>query len=275
MNKQKPRENAPILRYEITIDEDENEGIQMVSLVKDPAIELKGKYFSKDGKNFKNHSFKAIPEKQIVVGYAMIPDKDIIRMDDDGIPYYVYFSADTIKKMAYKFNKENSNKDINVDHGDQLVPGFIQSNWITESIQYDKMRVYGFTPLLNGWAVEMKIEDKKFWETAVKEEGRYSFSIEGMMGQRLTDRLFEYIDISDHLNSVIDNMKINDLYDMFISIDDIPVHPNCRCEADEYIWVCQPDACDECLEAQQEYNLYNSQGDFQMAMAIFKKHSGK
>ena len=273
MKKQKPRENAPILRYEITIDEDDDQGINFVSLVKDPATEHLGKYFSKDGVEVKQFQFKAIPEKQIVVGYAMVPDKDIIRLDDDGIPYYVFFSADTIKQMAYKFNKENTNKDINVDHGDQLVPGFIQSNWITEDKQYDKMRVYGFTPVMGGWAVEMKIEDKDFWQTAVKEEGRYSFSIEGMMGQKLTDRLFN--SVKPDYEKAIDSMSITDLYHLYISIDDIPMHPNCRCEADEYIWVCQPDACDECLEAQSEYNSYTTQGDFEMAMAIFRKHSGK
>lgn len=270
MKKDKIRmEDLPV--YEITFEDDGNQGIRMVSLVKDPAIELKGMYFSADDlEKEKEFQFKSIPDKQIVVGYAMLPNKKILRKDKNDNPYFVVFSAETILKMANKFNKENSNKDINVDHSDAMVPGFIQANWITENAQYDKMKMYGFSPYVGGWAVEMKIEDAKFWETAVKEEGRYSFSIEGLMGQEPMDMEKDFC-----IDEVIDSLSDNELYELFISIDDIPVHPNCRCEIDMDLWVIMPDACDDCRDAQAEFNAASISGDMDFAMQIFKKHRGE
>ena len=270
MKKKQPRwEDLPV--YEITFEDDGNQGIRMVSLVKDPAIELKGMYFSEtDLKKEYNYQFKSIPDKQIVVGYAMLPNKKILRKDKNDNPYFVVFSADTIRQMSNKFNKENSNKDINVDHRDTMVPGFIQANWITENTQYDKMKMYGFEPYIGGWAVEMKIEDTKFWETAVKKEGRYSFSIEGLMGQEP----MEYNDINN-INDLIDSLTEAELFEMFISIDDIPVHPNCRCDIDNDLWIIMSDACDECRDAQKEFNSAVRSGDMDFAMTIYKKHRGE
>lgn len=265
MNKKKQvvRDMTELPVYEITFEDDGTQGIRMVSLVKDPAIEIKGMYFS--AQELKDFEFKTFKDKQIVVGPAMVPNKKILRKDDNDNPYFVVFSAETIRQMSNKFNKENSNKDINVDHSDKMVPGFIQANWIIENTAYDKSRYYGYNNLpVDTWFVEMKIEDSKFWETEVKDGGKYSFSIEGMMGQEPLS-----------MSSVIDSMSLNELYQLFISLDDIPIHPNCRCEADEYIWVCQPDACDECLDAQKEYNDSTASGDYEMAMAIFNKHTGK
>ena len=46
--KQMPRDMTQLPVYEITIEEDGNQGIRLVSLVKDPAIEVKGMFFSKE-----------------------------------------------------------------------------------------------------------------------------------------------------------------------------------------------------------------------------------
>ena len=85
--KEQPR-YKDLPRYEITFEDDGIQGIKKVSLVKDPATEEKGKYFSKQV--ISEYQFKVIPEKQIVVGYAMVPDKDILRKTDGGDFYYVY-----------------------------------------------------------------------------------------------------------------------------------------------------------------------------------------
>ena len=287
MKKQPRWEDLPV--YEITFEEDGNQGICMVSLVKDPAIELKGMYFSKEQmEKEKQFQFKALPDKKIIVGYAMLPNKKILRKDKNDNPYFVVFSPETIRRMSNKFNKENSNKDINVDHSDRMVPGFIQANWITENAQYDKMRMYGFTPQLDGWALEMFIEDEHFWETAVKEEGRYSFSIEGMMGQEIIEH---QMSMESNINDIIDSMSVYDLFEIYnnfnkkkkvitgnnddndddedinaivsgkgdksrtvIDTDEIPVHPNCRCEIDNNLWLVMPDCCDECSDLQTQFN---------------------
>lgn len=176
-------EDLPI--FEITCDDDGTQGIRLVSLVKDPAIEVKGMYFNKE--EAKDYAFKSVEDKQIVVGPAMIPNKKILRKDEDGNMYWVYFTPETIKQMVAKFNSENNNKSINVDHSNKMVNGFILSNWIVEDPTYDKSRYYGFNLPVGSWFIEVKIDDKEFWLNEIKDLGKYGFSIEGLMGQKLVE----------------------------------------------------------------------------------------
>jgi hypothetical protein len=155
----------------------------MISLVADPAISVMGMYFSSDIE--KEYRFKAVKEQQIIVGPAMIADKKILRKDNNDNYYYVYFTKETIKKMVEKFLKDNNNRSLNIDHSNQMVPGFIQGAWIVEDPTYDKSRYYGFNLPVGTFFIEVKIDDTEFWLNEVKDEGRYGFSIEGLMGQKL------------------------------------------------------------------------------------------
>lgn len=196
-------EDLPI--FEIVIDEDDNQGIRMVSLVSEPAIETKGMYFSNSIE--KNFAFKSISEKQMVVGPAIIPNKKIIRKNDDGSLYYVYFTTDTIKKMVDKFLKDNNNRRLNVEHTNERVDGFIQSNWIVEDPIYDKSKFYGFDLPKGSWFIEVKIEDTDFWENQIKKDGKYGFSIEGLMGQKLV----ELSKVSFDFDGTLSQEKIQDI----------------------------------------------------------------
>lgn len=164
--------------FEITFDDDGKQGIRFVSLVQDPAIEVKGMYFSSDVKEF---SFKEVEEQHKVVGPGMIPGRKIFRKDGD-YEYFVVFSQETIRRMAQKFNKENNNKSINVDHSNRLVNAYIEQNWIVEDQTYDKSKMYGYNLPIGSWFIEVKVEDEDFWNEEVKDMGKYSFSIEGLMG---------------------------------------------------------------------------------------------
>jgi len=183
MNKNIRMEDLPV--YSIEVDDEGNQGIRMISLVADPAISVMGMYFSSDIEE--EYRFKSVKDQQIIVGPAMIPDKKIFRKDNNDNYYYVYFTKDTIKKMVGKFVKENNNKSLNIDHSNKMVPGFIQSSWIVEDPTYDKSRYYGFNLPIGSYFIEVKIDDTEFWLNEVKEEGRYGFSVEGLMGQKLVE----------------------------------------------------------------------------------------
>lgn len=285
MKEKQPRwQDLP--RYRITFDEDGNQGVNMVSLVKDPATELKGMMFSADElKKELQFQFKSIPDQQIIVGYAMVPNKDILRKDKNGNPYLVFFDKETVLGMASKFNRENSNKSINVDHGDRMAPAYIRENWITENEQYDKMKMYGFQTYMFGWAMVMKIEDKQFWEDDVKNAGRYSFSIEGLMDQEPVDMQYQkqyFNNISKYTPEFFDTLTERELRELWfeVSIDDIPVHPNCQCEIDgvgeELYWMITGDnTCDECRDLQEQFNSLASDGNIELAKQIFEKHTGR
>jgi hypothetical protein len=270
MPKNKNIRTYDIPRYEVVFDEEINDGIIYISLVKDPAIMVEGMCFSKETNTDELFLFKSIPEQQIVVGYNMIPDIDIRRMDENKNPYFIRFNKKEIRLLADAYNKNNQMTDIDMDHSGELVPGFIRSNWIVEDEKYDKCKIYGFEPIVGAHFVEMKIEDKKFWENEVKGENRRSFSIQVKFDKQLIQK-------KDNYSEFFESMTEEELKELsfYVSILDIPVHPNCKCEADRYLWVCQPNACKVCRKMQQDYNRHTLSEDFDTAKMIFEKHTGR
>jgi hypothetical protein len=172
--------NPDLPVYEIYVDEEDQSGINFISLVKSPATESIGYAFNEQS-NYT--SFKKIDEQKIF-GYFMVPDKLIFRSDKKNGDYYVKFSKDTIKNMMMKFNKYNNNKSLNINHTNDMAPGFISENWICESEFYDKSKLFGYDPIVGGWCGIVKIEDSKFWKDKVRGEDLYSFSVEGLMNQK-------------------------------------------------------------------------------------------
>lgn len=194
--------------YEIIVEDGDETGISLISLVEDPAIVMKGMTFNEE-KSFL--SFKeADGEKQIIVGPALIPGMRIYREDDKFGEYYVVFSKETIEKMVEKFNKYGSNRKINVDHSNQMVDAFIMEDWIVEDEVYDKSRKYGIEVPVGTYMIMVKIEDKNFWNTEVKGNSKFGFSIEGLLGQQLVSLSREY---------TIDDLTEKDLLQLFTEME--------------------------------------------------------
>jgi hypothetical protein len=118
-------------------------------------------------------------EKHIVLGPAMIPDQKIFRKDNDGNPYYVYFSPETIRLIAEKYmrNKYTDNNDTMHD-GKAIKDIHVMESWIKEDSQ-DKSNKYGFENLPIGtWFVSMKVNNPNIWEE-VKQGKLNGFSVSG------------------------------------------------------------------------------------------------
>ncbi len=158
--------------YKIEIDEnDELSGVDFISLVDEPAIELNWLKFNKQHKI----KFKADKDKRIVTGPFLIPDKKIYREDDKMGKYYTYFTKDVILKIAKKFNKNNFNKNINFMHGDNSVNGFIFENFITDK---SKNIDLGYELPEGSWVGSVHIEDEEFWNNFIKTGELNGFSVE-------------------------------------------------------------------------------------------------
>ena len=211
--------------YEIMIDDDDETGIRYLSIVQDPAIETKGMFFNED--KVKEFRFFTNKEQQKIVGPALIPYKKIYRADEDG-EYFVMFTPETIEKMVAKFNSSGNNRRLNFNHSDTMVKGYIEQNWIVESEMYDKSKVYGYEIPKGSWFVVIKIEDEKFWNEYVKEDGFYSFSIEGIMGQRL-------VSMSSHMDFYIDSLSDNEIMDLY---QEFVIEPKSGESEDEFIGRC-------------------------------------
>lgn len=128
--------------------------------------------------NFKQQFFFN-EDQRIVVGAVMIPDLKILRMDENGDPFYVYFSKHTIKKMAEKFMKDMNlhNTDINHD-GNVNQTNTLLESWISESILHDKAYKYGFQLPVGTWYVSYKINDDDTWNK-IKSGELKGFSLAG------------------------------------------------------------------------------------------------
>ena len=75
-------------------DKDQDNALDMISFVSAPAIEKDFMHFKEEKEKFE---FKSDEEKRIVTGAAMIPNQEIIRMDAEDKPYFVYFTEETIE----------------------------------------------------------------------------------------------------------------------------------------------------------------------------------
>lgn len=129
-------------------------------------------------------TFALNDDQQMVVGPLMIPDKLIMRLDENREPFYVYFSEDTIKEIAQKVMKNKLIDKLNIEHNpDKPVEGYMVSTWLIEDPEKDKQRVYGFNLPKGSWMGQYKIEDKEVWKM-VKEGVIKGFSIEGFFSDK-------------------------------------------------------------------------------------------
>jgi hypothetical protein len=130
-------------------------------------------------KDMSKQKFQTDDEKKMVVGPAMIPDLKIFRRDPFGNPYYVFFSADTIKLIAEKYmrNKYIDNNDEN-HNGKAVEDVYVVESWIKEDKE-DKGNKYGYGNLPVGtWFVSMKVRNDEVWQK-VKNGELKGFSVSG------------------------------------------------------------------------------------------------
>ena len=157
---------------ELVIDDDE--GVEFVSIVDDPAIESDFLAFKKEDFKFKIQN----KEKRIVSGYFMIADLPMMRMRNDTV-FYCVFRRHTIEKIVNKFMKEGLTNQTNLMH-DSTAEGV----YIIESLIVDSERGVAapesFEKVPNGsWWGSMRVESDLVWEQVKSGEFR-GFSVEGI-----------------------------------------------------------------------------------------------
>ena len=162
---------------ELVID-DSNEAIAIdaISLVTSPAIETDFVYFNKEN----NLTLAKIDEeKRMLVSPALIPYKQIYRYNaDTDKHYYVYFTADTVRKSAEAFIKHHNTNNATVQHEYKVTGVSVIESWISESETKDKSNLYGYELPKGTWFVSMRIENDEVWEQ-IKSGELKGLSIEG------------------------------------------------------------------------------------------------
>lgn len=194
-------------KVKFDIDEtDSLQGVKVISLVDEPAIESNFVFFKKE----KSKAFielKGEKYKQIVAGLALIPDKEILRYTKDDQPFVGYFTKEAIEKIRDKFSKERLTDRVNVDHSsDNYIDAYLLDNYIIESEQQlEHVKNLGIDQAVIGsWFVSYKIEDKEIFEKVVSGELN-GFSVEIFLQQ--------FLKVENNISGFKNNMlkKLQDL----------------------------------------------------------------
>ena len=172
--------------YKVIVNEDlgDNSGVNFISLVEDPAIGVykKKATFVALNKNKSHYTFNK--DKQIVSGPFLIPDLLIYRVDE-GEEFNIVFSKEEIEKIVKKYNRTGKSNNINLEHSNTIVNGYVFENWIIEDSLNDKSNKYGFELPEGTWFGSIQIEDEKFWNEVVKTGDVLGFSVEAILGTEL------------------------------------------------------------------------------------------
>ena len=175
-------------------DKDQDNALDMISFVSAPAIEKDFMHFKEQKEKFQ---FKSDEEKRIVTGAAMIPNQEIIRMDAENKPYFVYFTEETIEKAQEVFAKYGKTKSTNFEHKTGMRDVTVVESWIVTDPTNDKSNALGFKDIPKGsWMVSYKVDNDDLW-AKVKAGEVKGFSIEGVFSKNIIEMSKEVKNDSD------------------------------------------------------------------------------
>jgi len=188
---------------ELVIDEkDEMSGIDAVSVVSSPAIEENFIALGKHEVELK----KIDEEKRILMGAALIPNKQIYRVNEKKEEYYIFFSEQTVKKASELFLMRSNQNNATYEHKDKLEGLSVVESWIIDDEKSDKSRLYGFDLPVGTWMISMKVNNDEVWKD-VKEGKVKGFSIEGFFADKYEMSLKDTISEPQTEDELIEKIK--------------------------------------------------------------------
>jgi|TARA_R110000772_G_scaffold93162_1_gene190372 hypothetical protein len=193
---------------ELILDEEQEEsGIEAISIVESPAIES-------DFVALKAEEIKLAEvdtDKRILLGALLIPNKPIYRTGDEG-DYYIFFSKDTIVKASQMYLKNGYQNNSTLEHEKALNGLTLVESWIVEDEVQDKSRKYGLDVPVGTWMGAVKVNNEKIWQEYVKTSKVKGFSIEGYFADKM-ERPKE--DIKEDLSE--DDIILNEIKNILTS----------------------------------------------------------
>ena len=167
--------NIPV--FAVNVD-DPGCSISTMSLVDDPAMSIDMVCFSKEQKM--NFSIQDESQHNILTCLVRV-DFPILRLTEDGNPYYIVFNKDTAKVLCQRLMTDGMQQNISVDHNGKLIQGIhLQEVFIKDSSL--GISPVGFEDAADGSLMGVyHIEDEALWNDCI--EGRFKgISIESLLG---------------------------------------------------------------------------------------------
>jgi hypothetical protein len=185
--------------YELVIEDENIDGCFAISLVEEPAIESNFVFFDKE----KVHFAAVNDEKRLLMGPILIPDKQILRIDGEGMPYHVFFKPETIKRLSEMYLEKKYTDKSTLEHDKKITGVNLVESWIVESRTKDKSAMYGLSVPVGTWMGTFKVNNDDIWENYVKTGEVKGFSIEGLFGHNLVAATKE----KDYLDKEISDLN--------------------------------------------------------------------
>ena len=189
--------------YYIDINDEDETGLDAISLVQHPAIEVDFLCFNEDTKKI---DFSADEDKHILTAVALRADHPIYRRNGD-YEYWIVFTKDVIRKLVTKYAKNNLFNSVNIEHNDY---SFVKSAYMIESYIVDKARGIvpnEFSDIEDGsWIVSYYIDDESLWNVLKNTDTLNGLSVQGLF------KLVEKQDFASHedpIESLIDELLEN------------------------------------------------------------------
>jgi hypothetical protein len=165
--------------YELLIQDDGDE-VFAISLVESPAIESNFVFFDKEEIMFAATN----NEQRMLIGPILIPEKKILRIDGEGNPYHVFFSKETVQKLAQNYLMKKYNSNSTLEHESKLKGVHLVESWV-KSGKLDKSNNFGINVPEGTWMGMFKINDETIWEDYIKTGKLKGLSVEALMEHRL------------------------------------------------------------------------------------------
>ena len=212
MEKKKKRKCIELLANE--------EGIDAIALVHDPAIEVDFLYF---GTQKSNVSLARVDnEKHLITGAFMIPDKLIYRYDPQtNEEYDVWFSKDTVRKISEQYMINERQSSTNIEHEVPIEDVTIVESWIVEDTEMDKSKFLGYDLPVGTWFGTMKVNNQEVWDKLVKEGEVKGFSIEGSFVEKFSKKQFTSMNLIDGTTINFDHLEIGGVIELPTSAEPI------------------------------------------------------
>jgi hypothetical protein len=148
-------------------------GVYAISVVEQPAIGVDFVALSEQ------HNVKFKEDfRGLLYGALLIPDQLIYRRNDEtDEEYYVKYSKDTIRAIAYNYLKQANQNNATVEHAKVVDGVSLVETWIIEG-ENDKSKNFGFELPEGTWFCCMKVDNEEV-KKQIQNKEVLGFSIEG------------------------------------------------------------------------------------------------
>lgn len=163
--------------YKVRIDDDDQLGMDAISLVEYPAVEVDFLAFSNEGQKMDFTQFNE--EKREITGVVCLADTPILRKNDKLGIHCIVFDKDTIKQMMLKYFKNGLGNQVNIEHQGPMIEGLT----MIESYVKDSSRNIApieFQDVTDGsWIATFKVENDEVWNQIKEQHTLRGFSLQG------------------------------------------------------------------------------------------------